>query len=1048
MEEIKNLSGLVSIILVSFAVVSFAQRPEWDNIDIVQVNTEPPHSTMMIYPDKRAAAQDKRSASSWFKLLNGKWKFNWVKRPADRPVDFYKPSYDVSGWDNISVPSNWEVEGYGIPIYSNVQYPYDTSNYRPPREWNPVGSYRRTFTVPKDWDGRQVFIHFDGVKSACYLWINGEKVGYSEGSRTPMEWNITDYLKSGRNVLAVEVYRWSTGSYVEDQDFWRLSGIFRDVYLWSTDDMHIQDFQVCTDLDSEYRDAVLSVEADVTDYSGKTPVGSVEVELTDENGKSVYKSKNHKIAAGKAYIKTDIENPEKWTPETPYLYQLLITLRDKKGDVIEVIPQDVGFREVEIRNGRLLLNGEDIRLKGVNRHEHNADTGQVVTRETMIEDLKLMKRHNINAVRTSHYPDTPLWYKLCDKYGIILINEGNNETHGLRGDYNITAKPEWSHIFLNRVRRMVERDKNHPSVVVWSFGNECAYGYAVELAKKWVSKHDSTRPFHYESAYGNPKGTDLESYMYMSPWDVRDKMDENLDMPFMLCEYTHAMGNSNGNLDAYWDIFYEDNRAQGAFVWDWMDQGIKQPIPDKYIGNVDRDYFFAYGGWWENEAGLHHDGNFCMNGLLGADWQPHPGLKAIKYVYRYIHAQPVDLKKGKIRIKNWYHFANAAEKVNGLWEVAADGQTIASGKLPALDLEPGQEKVYQIDLPEITPEPGVEYWLNLSFVTDEDTFFADKGYELSWEQFKLPVSEPAENEISTAGMSDLNYKEDGSKIQLNGEDFSCIFDKRMGTFTDYSYNGKLLVERGPLPDFWRAPTDNDDGAGLKPGKSSGGGLGRSGQWYQAGDSWKIESVNLTQVNDKQVDIEVAGKVQTFPADYAVTYSIYGSGQIDVKVNYKAEKKYPPMPRFGTLLVLSPRLENFEWYGRGPAPTYPDRKFERVGTYETTVTENWVNYSRPQENGNKVDVRWAELTDESGTGLVARAIGKPLLSVNAHHYTKEDIQTSDYTFRMKRRPEVYLNLDLAQMGVGGDHSWGRTCHEQYMLNSKEYHYEYRLTPVKK
>jgi beta-galactosidase len=986
---------------------------------------------MMVYPSAALARQADRTKSPWFKLLNGDWKFHWVARPDQRPADFYRPDFNDAQWKPIPVPSSWQLQGYDYPIYTNILYPfqYDPKNPRPPRDYNPVGSYRTTFEVPAGWKGRQVLLHFSGVDSAFYVWVNGHQAGYSEDSRTPAEFNITKYLKPGANLLAVEVYRYSDGSYLEDQDMWRMSGIFRDVYLWSVAGRHIRDFEVRTDLDAEYRDAVLKLSAEVTGN------GSLTMELFD-GAQRVAPPRVVKVADGRAAAEINIANPRKWTAETPFLYQLLLMLKDPAGRTVEVIPWRVGFREVEIRNARILVNGRPVLFKGVNRHEHSPDTGKYVPVDLMVKDILLMKQYNINAVRTSHYPNAPEWYELCDRYGLYVIDEGNIESHGYGNDprNRLSNDPEWRTAHLDRVARMVERDKNHASVAIWSFGNESGDGPNVKAAYEWTKQRDPTRPFHYEgtTAHGG-SNADINSFMYPPPEEMARLAAKRPEMPLLLCEYTHAMGNSNGGLKEYWDIFYSDTNMRGAFVWDWVDQGIRQPVPAGYQARSGKKTFLAYGGWWEDQRGLHNDNNFCMNGLVNADREPHPGLHAIKYVYRYLHARFED---GKLRVKNWFDFVNAKDVAEGLWEVKAEGETLASGRLPELDLAPGQERELAIALPAIEPAPGVEYWLNVSFVLKADTPYAKKGHEIAWEQFKLAEGPPRAFQPS----GELSIDEQGDEVRFAGRDFSVVLDQKAGAISGYTFRGTRLIERGPVPDFWRAPTDNDRGAWKNLSTAEKKQPELDLEVWRGG--WQAKSVEVKRLDQGSAQATVSFE----PA--IISYTIYGSGDIVVETTFRPdEARRAMLPRFGTELVLAPGLEKITWYGRGPNETYADRSFERVGVYSGTVEGQWTEYSRPQENGNKVDVRWVTLVNGRGAGL--RATGMPLLSVAASHYTKKDVEDSDYSFKLQRRPEVYLNLDARQMGVGGIDSWSMNAYPlaPYRIPSGQaMSFRYRLSPV--
>ena len=1027
---------------IIFGSNSVSNAQEWDDLTVLQVNTEKPHASMMVYSDKETAQTGWRNLSPWFKSLNGDWRFSLVKKPADRIADFHKADFNDSGWKTIPVPSNWEIEGYDTPIYVNIEYPFKKDQPNAPHDYNPVGHYRRTFIVSPAWRGRKTLIHFEGVHSAFYLWVNGKQVGYSQGSRTGAEFDITEYLKRGENLLAAQVYRWCDGSYLEDQDFWRLSGIFRDVYLWSPADQHISDFTVVTDLDNKYKDATLKIDAEV-EAKGKV---TIEADLLNADGKPAIKTTNVTTSIpnkGKVSLNIAVDDPQKWSAESPYLYKLLLTLKDGKGNTVEVIPCNVGFREVELKDGNFYLNGKAIIFKGVNRHEHNPDTGHVVTRETMLRDIRLMKENNINAVRTCHYPDTPLWYDLCDEHGIYLMDEANIESHGYGNNEKneLANSPDWRDAHLNRVVRMANRDKNHPSVVIWSLGNEAGAGPNFDVCYRWLHKNMPTRPVHYEGSSGrsNASSTDFHSRMYADQnYGLEDEV-KFPGKPIILCEYTHAMGNSNGNLKEYWDDnIYINPRHQGAFVWDWMDQGIRQPIPREYKNKIAtgpvKDHFFAYGGWWEEELGIFHNGNFCMNGLIAADWTPHPGLFAIKHVYRNIHVTPVDLKQGRLKVKNRFDFSNIKDVAEGIWRIEANGKQIAAGTIDKLNIPAGKAKALQLDLPEISPEPGVEFFLNLSFVTKNDTALIKRGHEIAFEQFKLPVYHKPDM-AKIASMPPVKVTDQGDAVTIKGKNFTVDFDKKTGTISSYTYKGKQLIARGPLPDFWRAYTDNDERP-LKHKKYSE-------IWRTVAAGWKVAGVSVTS-EDNAALVKVQGELPDVNGKYNVRYTIYGTGEIKVYARYQGSEKEIKGPhRIGMELMVPAGFENITWFGRGPNPTYSDRKFERVGIYNGTVDEQWVDYSRPQENGNKVDVRWVLLKDGDGSGLLFR--GSPVLSVSARHYSKNEMEKAKYSFEMKRSEDIHLNIDLAQLGVGGNNSWGATALDDYQLKNEPTAYRFYMRP---
>jgi beta-galactosidase len=1039
--------------LILSAALAAAERPEWDNPSVIHIGTEKPHAIFMAFPSAELARTGDRAKSPWFQLLNGIWKFHGSLRPAERPLAFYRTDYDDSGWGDIPVPSNWQMNGFDIPIYTNYTYPWPQDPAKPPQvpyAYNPVGSYRTTFTVPPSWNGRPVYLHFDGVDSAFYIWINGIRIGYSEDSRTPAEFDITRHLRPGRNLLAVEVYRFGDGAFLEDQDMWRMSGIYRDVYLWSRPAQHVRDFEVQTNLDDAYSDATLVVKIAMADAPATQRNVEVTAALFDAAGIAVGRPVRATVASA-AELSIPVSGPRKWSAEDPYLYQLLLTVRDAAGTVLEVIPQNVGFRKIEIRDGRFLVNGRPILVKGVNRHEHSEISVKYVPVETMIKDIRLMKQFNINAVRTCHYPDTPVWYDLADRYGLYVLDETNLETHGYGNDLNnrLTHDPAWRAAYLDRLQRMIERDKNHPSVIIWSLGNESGDGPNIAAMYQWSKQRDPSRPVHYEGTtrWGG-SNADINSFNYPPPEGVRENAAKRPEMPLILAEYEHAMGNSSGGLKEYWDIFYSGTNAQGGFIWDWVDQGIRLPVPGEYRENTSKSTFLAYGGWWEDKTGVRNDNDFNNNGLVSADRIPHPGLYAVKYVYRYLHAGAIDLAAGRIGVKNWYDFLNPKDLVEGDWEVKTEGRTTASGKLPDLDIEPRTEKEYMLPLPRIEPRPGVEYWLNLSFRLKHATTWAPAGHEIAWDQFLLPQSTPAKPFEPSVEVP-LAVKEDGGEANFRGPAFSLRFDKENGMITQYRYHGVTLLERGPLPDFWRAPTSNDRGAwkAVRSRAATDPTLDIS-TWQEAGPRWEVNKTRIERLSEAAALVVVSAALPIAGATYSINYTIYGTGDIMVECAYTpGTRKLAMMPRFGNELVVAPELERITWYGRGPRETLIDRAFERIGVYSGTVDQQWVEYMRPQENGSKVDVRWVMLTNAAGIGL--KAIGFPTLNVSARHYTKDDMENAGYTFQMKRHPEIYLNLDWKMMGAGGINSWTADAYPMlpYRIAGDEPHtYRYWLAPV--
>ena len=1021
---------ILAVGLVWFAGHVVAE--EWNDLNILQIHREAPHSTLMVYPDAESALRYDRTASPWFQSLNGEWKFNWVKSPADRPADFFNPSFDAGGWGKIPVPANWEIENHGLRIYSNSRYPFRKDPPNAPTDWNPVGSYRREFTVPTDWNGRETYMVFDGVESAFYLWVNGEKVGYSQGSRTPAEFNITQYIKSGKNVLAVEVYRWSDGSYLEDQDFWRLSGIYREVYLWSTAKAHIRDFTVVTKLDENYCDATLDIHFERT---GKSAGSSIEVELFDPSGKSLFVE-----TANGSHFSRHIKSPAKWSAETPALYTALLTLKDATGKTIEVIPQRVGFRTVEIKNHRFCVNGVPVLIKGVNRHEHHADTGHTIDRASMIRDIQLLKENNFNAVRTCHYPNMPEWYDLCDEYGIMLWDEANIESHGVGYKAESLARqPEWKAAHLDRIQRMVERDKNHASVITWSMGNEAGDGENFAACYQWIKENDPSRPVHYERATGDFSNTDIFNKMYTTSAKIREYTVSGAEKPYIICEYMHAMSNSSGGAKEYWDLFYEDNTAQGGFVWDWMDQGIRMPVPAGFKKNVGKgpvkETFFAYGGWFEDAAGVHHDGNFCMNGLVDSEQVPHPGLYAMKYLQRNVHVVPINLKAGKVEIKNWFDHLILGDAVSGQWKIEVNGKQIAEGEVPDIGIAPHTERTVSLELPALVPAAGQEYFLTVEFRAKKNYHpLVEEGHLLAWDHFKLPWNKPAESAVAARGT--VSVDDSATEIVVSGNGFEVVFDKAAGTMTSYTANGRALIVDGGRADLSRAQTDNE--RRQKPKLNP--------VWDTAGASAVVESVEAEALGSS-ARITVLKKLSAVHGGFVVIYTVLGSGEVvvDTVFDFSETPGSMQLPlRVGMEWIVPSAFEKIVWYGCG-GETYADRAFNPIGIFEGTVDGQWVDYSRPQENGNKTRVRWIALTDEDGDGLLVSAEGAPL-GIGVRHYSQQTMRDSDYSFQMERSGNIFLNIDAAQRGVGGINSWKALPLEKYRLNATSYRYAYRLIPL--
>ena len=780
------------------------QIRDWENPQVLGRNKEDAHVTQVPYANIESALKGDRLASPFFKLLNGEWKFHWSPTPTSAPDDFHKADFNDSTWNTIPVPSNWQMHGYDQPRYFASSYAFSIDNLpKISDDENPVGCYRLKFSVPHEWKDRQIFINFDGVDSAFYLWINGEMVGYSQDSRLPAEFNITSYVNPGQNVLAVRVYRWSDGSYLEDQDMWFLSGIFRDVYLFSTPIIHLRDFWVRTQMDQDYRDAILRLRAKVKNY-GSTDLAGYRLEAT------LYDSGNKPVPEGYLFSKftvpaasekaiemtCSVPDPQKWSGEFPNLYTLVIRLIDPFGKLIEVEQGKVGFRQVEIKDGKVLVNGAPILFRGVNRHEHDPERGHAVTEESMLQDILLMKRFNINAVRTCHYPNDPLWYDLCDQHGIYLIDEANIESHGVWD--RLSKDPDWLTAFMERGTRMVERDKNHPSVVIWSLGNESGYGPNHAALADWIHQNDPTRLLFYDAARDEPY-LDILSTMY-------PRLDHLINLatrpgetrPFIMCEYAHAMGNSPGNLKEYWEIIDTYPRLRGGFIWDWVDQGIRQVTKDG-------EEWFAYGG---DFGEVDSSKSFCINGLIFPDRRIHPSLWEVKKVYQPVKVEAVDLLTGKIRVTNRHFFSDMSHLV-GEWKLTADGRVLQTAKLPKLTTPAGESEIITLPFEKPEFEPGVEYWLTVSFMLEKVSYWAEKGHEVGWEQLRMPYEVPEPSPQLIQNMPAVKLDQNDNLIVVEGSDFKLIFDTEEGDKCSLVYCGNELVQKGPRLNLWHAPTEND-----------------------------------------------------------------------------------------------------------------------------------------------------------------------------------------------------------------------------------------------
>ncbi len=1051
--------------------------PEWQDPDVVHVNREDPHATRFSFETLESALEGAPANSGNYLSLNGQWQFYWSPGPAGRPENFYRPGFDDSEWDAIPVPSNWELQGYGVPIYVNIPYEWTREPDPPavPADHNPVGSYRKRFRIPAEWDGRQIYIHFGAVKSAFYLWVNGEKVGYSQGSKTPAEFDVTRYVEPGENLLAVEVYRWSDGSWLECQDFWRISGIERDVYLEARPGVHIHDFFCRTGLTNNYTAGILKLDVEARNPGGGSvkghrveavlyETGSAEIaDGTVKNGNTIVWRSGAELSEKEKGVYTAefsdrLEEVMPWSAEAPHLYTLVLTLKDGDGYELEHVAAKTGFRTSEIRYGQLLVNGKAVTLKGVNRHEHDEVMGHVITEEMMIRDIELMKLYNINAVRTSHYPNDPRWYQLCDLYGLYVIDEANIESHGMgyHPDRTLGNNPVFLKSHLDRTIRMVERDKNHPSVIIWSLGNEAGDGVCFNATYDWISQRDPSRPVQYERAESG-RNTDIFCPMYAPIHDMIRFAESHPSKPLIQCEYAHAMGNSSGNIIDYWKVIDRYDQMQGGFIWDWVDQGLV-----KYTSEGEK--YWAYGGDFGPED-VPSDGTFCLNGLVFPDRTVKPGLIEVKRAYQYVHFEPVPFTPRKVRVTNRHDFTDL-DRFDLRWELTGEKGVEASGLIEAPSLKPGSARVFELEIPESAAGGDGEYFINLEAVTRQSSGLVPAGHVVAGAQFplhpertgsfsasghsgSLPEEGRQEEGRQEEGLPEGGFPGGGEGLELvetrqeitiqmpGGE---VVFDRETGQMISYVQGGRILIEQGPRPNFWRAPTENDFGNRMPF---------RCAMWKPFGGELELQS--LVPVREENNNLLLAEYIHPGNgSNYVVEYHFGSGGEVLVKVRFvPGADDFPEIPRFGMQLVIPEGFDRLEYFGRGPHENYSDRNHAaHVGRYAGIVEEQYVPYISNGENGNKTDVRWLTLTAEDGTGIMVK--GAPIFDFSALHYSQDDLDREQrdgaHTIDLEKSEKVFLNVDLGQMGVGGDNSWGARTHAAYVLRAVPMEFSFMILPV--
>lgn len=1034
---------IFSVLTTTIASSLGAIAPDWENPSVFAEGRLAPRATSYPYPTPAEALAGNGYGSAYVMPLNGKWKFHFSATPDSRPANFHSPNFDDSGWDDISVPSNWEMLGYGTPIYTNITYPFPKNPPFIDHRDNPVGSYRHTFRLPDSWKGRRVILHFDGSTAGMYVWVNGQKAGYVQSTKNQAEFDITSLVCDGDNTIACEVYRWTDGSYLEDQDFWRLSGIDRDVYLYSTADERILDFFADAGLDGNYRDGVLKLNTILQNHSDQSKDTRLDIRIYDAADRQVASQSKQVRLNGNASETVDItqklHNVRKWSAETPYLYTLVLSLTDNKGNVIESTSSRIGFRKVEIKDSRLLVNGQPIEVHGVNLHEHHQTNGHVVDRETMLSDIRTMKRHNVNAVRMSHYPQSPLWYDLCDEYGLYVVDEANIEIHAMgaehQGGFDKSVHPaylpQWKEAILDRQRTMVERDKNHPCVIVWSMGNECGNGENFYAAYDWIKSRDTSRPVQFEQA-GEAPDTDIVCPMYPSINSMKDYASRtDVTRPYIMCEYAHAMGNSSGNFQEYFDIIRSSAHMQGGFIWDWVDQGL-------LTKDENGEAYWAYGGDF-GAYNYPHDENFCINGLVQPDRTPHPGLMEVKKVYQDIRFVAINPQRGEFEVQN--HFiATDLSDYDFSWELLRNGEKMAEGTFD-LNLPAGQKKAVKAPLPSVDMTDGNDYHLSVYAYTRKGDEIIPAAHEVAREQFTLATGSMTVQEPATTVPATFN--QDGYTWSFDCQGNVTIkVNTRNGEVYAYAVNGRNLLNGSITPSFWRAPTDNDWGNNAHR---------RLNAWRYAGHNRKLTALTHDTDNERHI-ITATYTLPEVNATYVLSYTIHPDGHLGVESTLQADGDHmPELMRFGLRLSLDRSKDNFRWYGRGPWENYSDRNTASfMGIWEGKVDDQFYPYIRPQETGNKTDVRWATLTDDTGFGI--KVSGRQPLNVSALDVTPDDLDPGMKKSQMHNsdvrhsRHNVYLNVDLAQRGLGGDNSWGRGPHKEYLLNDKSYNYSFTISPV--
>ena len=1057
----RNLKSVI-IFLSLFLSTSFVAQnliPIVEDPEVFAINKLPARSSFFAYENLKLAIENQLDSANNIMTMNGFWKFKWSKSPEIRPKEFYKTAYDTSQWNDIKVPSNWQLEGYGVPIYTNIPYPFSFDKTPNPPDipdgYNPVGSYKRNFNIPEYWRDQKITIYFGAVKSAFFIWVNGERVGYSQGSKLPAEFDITKHISVGENSIALEVYRWSDGSYLEDQDFWRLSGIERDVYIYATPKTFIEDYKVNADLDNNFKNGLFQLETVVKNTMDGAAKGAVRVSVKYADNIIFNETKQFKFKNEGTHVSNFSEaftNAAAWSAETPNLYELYIELLDKSGQSIQAISSKIGFRNIRIQNSQVLVNGQPILIKGVNRHEHDYINGHVVTKESMLEDIKIFKENNINAVRTSHYPNDPYFYELCDLYGIYVYDEANIESHGM--GYELTQTlgndPLWLNAHMERTERMIKRDKNHPSIIAWSLGNEAGNGYNFYQTYLRAKEMDPSRFVHYECV-NREWNTDVIGTMYADYQTIEDyALDSSQKRPMILCEYAHAMGNSLGGLKEYWELFETHDKLQGGFIWDFQDQGL--------LADKNGKSYYAYGGDF-GPLNVPSDHNFLNNGLIQADKKPNPHLYEAKKLMQNIKFKDFDIQTKKLEIKNGYFFKDLSNyKLS--WTLIEDGREIESGTVNQLDLKPQQTE--NLEIPYKTNlNLEKEYFLNFSTKLKQSEALLFKDFEVASAQFLLQEKTLGYVNIET-NPTTIKQHQTGSHLKLESKHFEILMNLERGFIESYTFQGEQLLKNSAKLNFWRAPVDNDYGANTP-------------NLYK---EWKDYAQTASKIQAEVVSIDPYKTKVTFKqnildgdAQHTQTYTIHSNGAVLVSnaltalkgvskqtLNLKGRKVKIPkglhsnLYKYGNEFVLNPSLSDVKWYGNGPHENYIDRKqASNIGIYQSNTEDLFTLYARPQDNGNRTEIRWVEFS--SNKNVTLKFCSSVPFNFSASHYKKEDLDSGPnkkasqkHVRLLEPREDIYVNIDGFTSGVGCVNSWGALPRKEYRLPYGSYNYSYWMVPT--